>query len=103
LLAQKLNVEVLVNRQFMGEFLSADAPCFALPMVEERKCRPRREFISSGSEGAARDRPKIAAIRDRIDVVGVARYIRMYIDGYAKNLIRLWWQHMSQSNGPSAR
>ena len=28
-----------VNRQFMGAFLSADAPCFALGMVEERKRR----------------------------------------------------------------
>ena len=28
-----------VNRQFMGEFLAADAPCFALGMVEERKRR----------------------------------------------------------------
>jgi hypothetical protein len=28
-----------VNRQFVGEFLSADAPCFALGVVEERKRR----------------------------------------------------------------
>src|ERR1039457_1614909 len=31
--------KLTVNRQFMGEFLSADAPCFALGMVEERKRR----------------------------------------------------------------
>jgi hypothetical protein len=31
--------KLTVNRQFMGEFFAADAPCFALGMVEERKRR----------------------------------------------------------------